>query len=79
MHETKIVYTIESRQSNTDDGWERVKLSHFVGDGSLLESTSDEQEARYKINSLRETAKTYHWTTEYRIIKATTTFEVLDE
>lgn len=69
------VYTVESRGRNRD--WEPVQLGVFGGK-SLLAVTNDLDEARHKMNGLRSNDKTYHIQREYRIVKATTTYEVLD-
>lgn len=70
------IYTIESKGQHRD--WEPLKLDVFGGK-PLLAVTDNLDEARSKMNGLRSYDKTYHIQREYRIVKATTTFEVLND
>lgn len=75
MIETRVQYTIQAKRPQGN--WEPVEIDRF-GKTALLAITDDLQQAQYKLSSLKEYARTYHSHSEYRIIKATTTFEVLD-
>ena len=76
MNETTFEYTVQTKGRNTD--WEPVKLDVFGGT-ALLAITKDRGAAFAKMNALRSIDKTYHIDREYRIVKSTTTFEVLDD
>lgn len=76
MNETRVQYTVQAKRPQGN--WEPVELDRF-GKTALLAITDNLQEAQYKLSSLKECARTYHSHSKYRIIKATTTFEVLDD
>ena len=76
MYETKIEYFIE--KARCDKGkWERIYI--WMTDTSCLSgSTSSLGKVKKKCKEYEEWAKLNNYDCSYRIVKATTTFEVLN-